>query len=48
MMDIAKFETLKKFTTLNKTLLFLIQLNKAAAQSAPKVYWFFQKNSVID
>ena len=37
MMDIAKSETLKNFSILNKTLLFLMKLNKTAAQSVPKI-----------
>ena len=37
MMDTAKSETLQSFTILNKTLLFLIKLNKTAAQSVPYV-----------
>ena len=36
MMDIAKFETFKSFTILNKVLLFLIKLNETAVQSVPK------------
>ena len=36
-MDIAKSETFKKFTILNKALLFLIKLNKTAVQSVPKI-----------
>ena len=37
MMDIAKSETFKNFTVLNKALLFLIKLNKTAVQSVPKI-----------
>ena len=37
MMDIAKSETFKNFTILNKALLFLIELNKTAVQSVPKI-----------
>ena len=33
MIDIAKFETFRNFTILNKALLFLIKLNKTAVQS---------------
>ena len=36
MMDIAKSQTSKNFTILNKALLFLIKLNKTAVQSVPK------------
>ena len=35
MMDIAKSETFKNITVLNKALLFLIKLNKTAVQSVP-------------
>ena len=38
-MDIAKSETFKNFNILNKALLFLIKLNKTAAQSVPKNYF---------
>ena len=34
-MDLAKLETFKSFTVLNKTLLFLIKLNETAVQSEP-------------
>ena len=34
--DIAKSETFRNFTTLNKALLFLIKLNKTAVQSVLK------------
>ena len=37
MMDIAKSETLKYFTILNKDLLFLIKVNKTAVQSVSKI-----------
>ena len=37
MMDIAKCETFKNFTTLKKALLFLIKLNKTAVQSVSKI-----------
>ena len=41
-MDIAKSETLKNFSILNKALQFLIKLNKTAEQSVPKYfYWFW-------
>ena len=39
MMVIAKFETLKNFSILNKALLFLIKLNKTALQSVPKLIY---------
>ena len=39
MMDITKSETFKKFSILNKALLFLIKLNKTALQSVPKITW---------
>ena len=35
-MAIAKSETSKNLTVLNKALLFLIKLNKTAVQSVPK------------
>ena len=35
MMGVAKCETFRRFTTLNKALLFLIKLNKTAVQSVP-------------
>ena len=37
-MDIAKFETFKNFTILNKALLFLMKLNKTAVQSVAKSF----------
>ena len=37
-MDIAKSETFKYFTILNMALLFLIQVNKTAVQSIPKIF----------
>ena len=37
MIDVAESEKYKKFTILNKTLLFLIKLSKTAMQSAPKI-----------
>ena len=37
MMDIVKSETFKIFRILNKALLFLIELNKTAVQSVPKI-----------
>ena len=36
-MDIAKSETFRSFTILNKDLLFLIKLNKTAVQSIPNI-----------
>ena len=36
-MDIVKSETFKIFRILNKALLFLIELNKTAVQSVPKI-----------
>ena len=36
-MDIAKSETFKYFTILNKALLFLIKVNKTTVQSEPKI-----------
>ena len=36
MMDIAKSETFKNFTILNKALLSLIKLNKTVVLSVPK------------
>ena len=35
-MDIAKSETFKNFSALNKVLLFLIKLNKTVMQLVPK------------
>ena len=37
MMDIAKSETFKNFTILNKALLFLIKLSKTAVQSVLRI-----------
>ena len=46
MMDIAKFETFKNFTILNKTLLFAIKLHKTAVQSVSKIFIEFIEISV--
>ena len=40
MMEIAKSETLKHFTILNKALLLLIKVNKTAWQSVPEIEQF--------
>ena len=40
MMDIAKSETFKNLTILNKALLFLIKLNKTAVQAVPIINQF--------
>ena len=37
MMDVAKSETFRNFTILNKTLLYLININKTPVQSVPKI-----------
>ena len=47
MMDIAKSETFKNLTFLNKALLFLIKLNKTAVQSEPKTLYYLLKTAEL-